>query len=104
MREQGFCAFAYGIGAMGTKLRTASRRRVTDDFGGVPSALPYSAGSPDAPLVLFLHGSGQTRHSWRKALAEAVRLDYRAVSLDLRGHGDSETVTGHEVELGGMEP
>jgi len=49
-----------------------------------------AAGPTDAPRVLFLHGSGQTRQSWSSALAEAVRRGYRAVSLDLRGHGDSD--------------
>lgn len=49
-----------------------------------------AAGPVDAPSILFLHGSGQTRQSWSGALAEAVKRGYRAISLDLRGHGDSE--------------
>jgi pimeloyl-ACP methyl ester carboxylesterase len=49
-----------------------------------------SAGPMNAPSILFLHGSGQTRQSWSGALAEAVKRGYRAISLDLRGHGDSE--------------
>jgi pimeloyl-ACP methyl ester carboxylesterase len=48
------------------------------------------AGPPGAPTVLFLHGSGQTRQSWGRALAEAARRGYRGISVDLRGHGDSE--------------
>lgn len=47
-------------------------------------------GAPDAPTLLFLHGSGQTRQSWGRALEEAARRGYRALSLDLRGHGDSD--------------
>ena len=46
-------------------------------------------GEPGAPGVLFLHGGGQTRHSWggtAEALARAGRL---AVTLDMRGHGES---------------
>ena len=46
-------------------------------------------GPPDATPVLFLHGGGQTRQSWGKAIAEAARRGYRAISLDLRGHGES---------------
>lgn len=46
-------------------------------------------GPVDAPHILFLHGSGQTRQSWRKALDEAAGRGYRAIALDLRGHGDS---------------
>lgn len=42
------------------------------------------------PCVLFQHGGGQTRHSW-KASAEALAASgWYAVSLDLRGHGDSD--------------
>jgi pimeloyl-ACP methyl ester carboxylesterase len=48
------------------------------------------AGTPNAPTLLFLHGSGQTRQSWGRALEEAARRGYRALSLDLRGHGDSD--------------
>ena len=49
-----------------------------------------AAGAPDAPTLLFLHGSGQTRQSWGRALEEAAKRGYRALSLDLRGHGDSD--------------
>ena len=48
------------------------------------------AGEPNAPTLMFLHGSGQTRQSWGRALEEAARRGYRALSLDLRGHGDSD--------------
>ena len=47
-------------------------------------------GDPSRPPVLLLHGGGQTRHAWSntgRALGEA---GWYAVSLDLRGHGDSE--------------
>jgi len=49
-----------------------------------------AAGPVGAPQLLFLHGSGQTRQSWGSALAEAARRGYRAITLDLRGHGDSD--------------
>src|SRR5260370_37802250 len=47
-------------------------------------------GASDAPTLLFMHGSGQTRQSWGRALEEAAKRGYRALSLDLRGHGDSD--------------
>ncbi len=47
-------------------------------------------GPVDAPVILFLHGSGQTRQSWGKALNEASSRGFRAISIDLRGHGDSD--------------
>lgn len=49
-----------------------------------------AVGPADAPTILFLHGSGQTRQSWGSALEEARARGYRAISLDLRGHGDSD--------------
>ncbi|HWK49980.1 MAG TPA: alpha/beta hydrolase [Steroidobacter sp.] len=57
------------------------------------------AGPADAPTLLFLHGSGQTRQSWSGALTEAIQRGYRAVSLDLRGHGDSEWSPDGEYSL-----
>lgn len=48
-----------------------------------------ATGPADAPPVLFLHGGGQTRQSWGNAVGEAARRGYRAISLDLRGHGES---------------
>jgi pimeloyl-ACP methyl ester carboxylesterase len=63
--------------------------RVTLPGSGL-SLVADAAGASDAPTLLFLHGSGQTRQSWGRALEEAARRGYRALSLDLRGHGDSD--------------
>lgn len=46
-------------------------------------------GDLDAPLVLLLHGGGQTRHAWRGTGDLLGAAGYRAVALDARGHGDS---------------
>jgi non-heme chloroperoxidase len=47
-------------------------------------------GAPDAWPVLLMHGGGQTRHAWGGAAQTLAANGWRAVSLDLRGHGDSE--------------
>ncbi|WP_235206257.1 alpha/beta fold hydrolase [Actinomadura welshii] len=39
--------------------------------------------------VLFLHGGGQTRHSWRGSAGRLARAGWRTLALDTRGHGDS---------------
>jgi pimeloyl-ACP methyl ester carboxylesterase len=53
--------------------------------------LAADAGGPeDGPTVVLLHGGGQTRHSWRGTFEVLVAAGWRALSLDLRGHGDSE--------------
>jgi non-heme chloroperoxidase len=49
-----------------------------------------SWGDPGAPLVLLLHGGGQTRHAWRGAGEVLATAGYRAVAFDARGHGDSD--------------
>jgi pimeloyl-ACP methyl ester carboxylesterase len=60
------------------------------EFKGTNVTLVADALGPKGGLpVLFLHGSGQTRQSWTRALQEAARHGYRAVTLDMRGHGDS---------------
>lgn len=47
-------------------------------------------GDPAAPAVILMHGGGQTRHSWHAATAELARQGYHVISLDARGHGDSD--------------
>src|SRR5690348_7768448 len=47
-------------------------------------------GDDDGPLVLLQHGGGQTRHAWKGAGETLGRAGYHAVSVDTRGHGDSD--------------
>jgi non-heme chloroperoxidase len=47
-------------------------------------------GSADDPPVLLLHGGGQTRHSWAGTAEQLAREGWYAVSIDLRGHGESD--------------
>ena len=47
-------------------------------------------GDPQAPAVVFLHGAGQTRRSWAKAATAVAGRGWQAVTIDLRGHGESD--------------
>ena len=46
-------------------------------------------GPVNAPTVILLHGFAQNAHSWDYA-ALALGQKYRVISLDARGHGDSD--------------
>jgi pimeloyl-ACP methyl ester carboxylesterase len=46
-------------------------------------------GDPDAPTALMLHGGGQTRHAWQATAINLADAGWRAVTVDLRGHGES---------------
>lgn len=48
------------------------------------------AAGPSRGAAVLLHGGGQTRHSWGRAAARFADAGWDAVTLDLRGHGDSE--------------
>ena len=41
------------------------------------------------PLVIMLHGGGQTRHSWKGVAAKIADLGFHVIAHDLRGHGES---------------
>lgn len=58
-----------------------------------------SFGDPSAPLVILMHGGGQTRHSWRRTAEALARRGYRAVTFDHRGHGESDWVASRNYEL-----
>ncbi len=47
-------------------------------------------GAPGAPPALLLHGGGQTRHSWAGAGRRLAADGWRAIAIDLRGHGESD--------------
>lgn len=63
-----------------TRFETASGLTLAADIGGPETGQP----------VILLHGGGQTRHSWSKAVFELVAAGYRVISPDLRGHGESQ--------------
>ena len=47
-------------------------------------------GPEDRPSVVFLHGGGQTRHSWGGTARKVAERGWQAVTLDARGHGESD--------------
>jgi len=59
-------------------------------------------GDPSDPPVILLHGGGQTRHSWHTTLRNLGTNGWYAVSIDLRGHGDSEWAPDGDYSLAGF--
>lgn len=47
-------------------------------------------GNPDRPPVIFMHGGGQTRHAWGRAATRVAEHGRRAITIDQRGHGESD--------------
>ncbi|MEV6769044.1 alpha/beta hydrolase [Nocardia sp. NPDC051030] len=61
-----------------------------------------SWGPQDGPLVVFLHGGGQTRHSWKDSGLALAKAGMHAVLLDARGHGDSDWAPDGNYQRGAM--
>ena len=49
-----------------------------------------SFGEVGKPVVILMHGAGQTRHSWRQASQRLGDAGWHAVAIDARGHGNSD--------------
>jgi len=56
-------------------------------------------GPADGPAVALLHGGGQTRHSWSGTWRHLADHGWRALAVDLRGHGDSEWVADGDYTI-----
>jgi len=56
--------------------------------GGVDLAAD-AFGRRGDPAVVLLHGTGQTRDAWSSTAEVLARAGWYAVTVDLRGHGDS---------------
>ncbi|MGE0386528.1 MAG: alpha/beta fold hydrolase [Gammaproteobacteria bacterium] len=74
----------------GTRLPgTPEPMRIWNGHAGVRIA-GDEWGDPGGPLVILLHGGGQTRHAWKGAGRLLGGAGYHAIALDARGHGDSD--------------
>jgi pimeloyl-ACP methyl ester carboxylesterase len=47
-------------------------------------------GPTNGPPVLLAHGGGQTHWAWRRTVEALASGGFRAIAIDLRGHGQSE--------------
>ena len=58
-------------------------------------------GPRDAPVIILLHGSNSDLHTWQKWVDE-LKLDYRVIRYDQRGHGLTGPAPDGDYALGGF--
>lgn len=78
---------------MGESRETTERRKLAVTRKGVALAAEVLAPAPPIPgrpPVVLLHGGGQTRHSWDRTAERLVAAGNTAITVDARGHGDSD--------------
>lgn len=56
---------------------------------------------PDAPIILLLHGTGSSTHSWR-GLMPMLAVRFRVLAVDLPGHGFTSQPPMLQLSLPGM--
>jgi non-heme chloroperoxidase len=56
-------------------------------------------GDASRPPLVFLHGGGQTRHSWDRTADRLARSGWETLTLDARGHGDSDWSADGEYRI-----
>ena len=63
----------------------------TTETGGDGVAInTVTEGPEDGPLILAIHGIGQSRLAWAPLLDAAAERGWRVTAMDLRGHGESD--------------
>jgi pimeloyl-ACP methyl ester carboxylesterase len=60
-----------------------------EGFEGIKLAAT-AFGPEDGPPVVMIGGLGQTRHGWSRSAERIGASGWRAITLDIRGHGESE--------------
>ena len=53
-------------------------------------------------VVVLLHGGGQTRHSWARTAGRLAADGWAAITVDARGHGDSDWHSAQDYTLDGF--
>ncbi|HKX88004.1 MAG TPA: alpha/beta hydrolase [Sphingopyxis sp.] len=69
--------------------RAPAQPRIIRSHDGLDLVVDHG-GPASAPAVILLHGGGQTRHSWSRAVARLRAEGLQTLNLDARGHGDSD--------------
>jgi pimeloyl-ACP methyl ester carboxylesterase len=79
---------------------TEAPQRLTVESAGLRLAAErWPARGSERGALLLLHGGGQTRHSWDRSAAAFARHGWSTVTMDLRGHGESDWDPGGDYSV-----
>ena len=81
-----------------TSTDPAALRSVRFQCAGIQIAADVAGPEEGVPVILS-PGGGQTRAAWGGAVAEGARRGFRMISLDLRGHGETEWPKNKDYSL-----
>jgi pimeloyl-ACP methyl ester carboxylesterase len=84
------CRARLSVDLVTSKGADAKRRHFRVRVGSGIQIAADAWGGPDRRPVLLLHGGGQTRHAWGGTARTLGDAGFYAISIDLRGHGDSD--------------
>ena len=84
---------------MVSRMPTDQRREGPALSEDPPTLHWFGRGDADAPTLLLLHGLSESGRCWPDAV-DRWAADYRIVTWDARGHGESERFTPSELETG----
>jgi non-heme chloroperoxidase len=72
---------------------------ITFESGDLTLVGERRAGDESESPVVFLHGGGQTRHSWDRTATRLAAAGWETFQLDARGHGDSSWAADGEYGM-----
>lgn len=76
----------FGLTGWGAPSSADTAYMTVEGYGGVPLNV-MTAGNPDGPGILFIHGMGQASQVFRLQFESGLAQDFYLVAFDLRGHG-----------------
>lgn len=74
------------LAAWGQSASAAPTFQTVEGYGGVPLNV-MTAGDPENPGILFIHGMAQASQAFRLQFESDLADDFYLVAFDMRGHG-----------------